>query len=420
MDGKENRDHDRAIYDAAASEIAAQVAHDFNNLLTPLVAYPDLINVDLPEGCRGRTLMAAVEEAAQNMVLITQQLLMFSKRTGCSAQDVDINEIVRDAVARQRAMVDDERHIEFQVALVDGALEARGDAERLLQLLMNLCQNAVEAVGDGGKIQVGSQVISLSEVEASNMQLEAGRYARISVVDDGPGVGLDLQARIFEPFFTTKRSSERGGLGLGLSVAMGTAQDHGGSVIYRDTGSGSEFSAYLLLEQGVSSLSDSDASADGEAGYDVASPTIIPGSQPELLHEDTVSGDDGGILVVDDEEGIRRLFHTILGSAFPDISIGLAGNGAEAVEAVTDTSYAVVLMDLRMPVMDGMTAFSEMSAICKSSGRKMPSVVFCTGFAPPSAVREIVEGDDYHCLLTKPVSGEDLVSAVREPLHHGA
>ena len=307
-------------------------------------------------------------------------------------------------------------NIEFSLSLDESLLSVFGDAERLSHTVLDLCRNAVEAVGDAGKIKVSTEDVRISE--GSNMGVKPGRYVKISVADDGAGVPDDAKDHIFEPFFTTKRSSEREGLGLGLSVANSVARDHGGVVVYKDLGGhGSEFSVYLSR----------DIHPAGKIGSSIpvqtdhaADETNRSGELPELLHEDTISGSDGGILIVDDEEGIRRLFHTILSSAFPNASIGLAGNGAEAVESLRDTSYAVVLMDLRMPVMDGMTAFSEIQTLCRNNDREMPSVVFCTGFAPPSAVREIVDSDACHCLLTKPVSGEDLVTAVKERLNKRA
>jgi CheY-like chemotaxis protein/two-component sensor histidine kinase len=126
--------------------------------------------------------------------------------------------------------------------------------------------------------------------------------------------------------------------------------------------------------------------------------------------------DPGRILIVDDEEGIRRLFHMLLSSAFPKATIDMAANGAEAVEAFRNGRHGAILMDLQMPTMHGMAAFARIQAVCEEEKWRMPAVVFCTGFAPSSAVDKIITEDRHHCLLTKPVSGDKLVRTVKERL----
>lgn len=147
----------------------------------------------------------------------------------------------------------------------------------------------------------------------------------------------------------------------------------------------------------------------------------------ELLRNGTTAGPDtlshglvpckaNRILVVDDEEGIRRLFHMILSSAFPRADIEMAGNGLDAVAAFKDGHHAVIIMDLRMPVMSGEEAFMRMKDHCHAHGWEHPSVVFCTGFAPPDIVRRIAASGEGHSILTKPVSGDALVAAAGEHL----
>ncbi|MEI6971554.1 MAG: response regulator [bacterium] len=122
------------------------------------------------------------------------------------------------------------------------------------------------------------------------------------------------------------------------------------------------------------------------------------------------------ILVVDDEEGIRRLFHMILASAFPKADVEVAGNGADAVAAFKDGHHSVIIMDLRMPLMSGDAAFLKIQEHCLANNWAQPNVVFCTGFAPPDVVKKIVASGCGHSMLTKPVSGDALVAATGEHL----
>jgi len=122
------------------------------------------------------------------------------------------------------------------------------------------------------------------------------------------------------------------------------------------------------------------------------------------------------VLIADDEDALLEVFSVILVDAMPQLEIDLASDGAEAVELFGRKHHAVVLMDLRMPVMDGRTAFFELQKVCDEKAWQMPSVVFCTGFVPPDAVRQIVTGNPVHALMHKPVSNDALVAAVRERL----
>lgn len=122
------------------------------------------------------------------------------------------------------------------------------------------------------------------------------------------------------------------------------------------------------------------------------------------------------ILIVDDEAPIRRLFHMILTSAFPEKTIDQACNGIEAVRLFREGYHGAIMMDLRMPEMDGHQAFLEIQNICRSEKRVMPPVIFCTGFALPSAVNEIVGEQTYHMLMRKPVKSEDVIQAVTSRL----
>lgn len=122
------------------------------------------------------------------------------------------------------------------------------------------------------------------------------------------------------------------------------------------------------------------------------------------------------ILIVDDDEPIRRLFGTILSSAIPEGEIDVVVNGAEAVESFEEKQHSVVLMDLHMPVMDGRAAFFEIERRCQAANCDMPAVVFCTGFAPPDSVATAVRNDPRHCLLSKPIDARTLIEAVKARL----
>lgn len=128
---------------------------------------------------------------------------------------------------------------------------------------------------------------------------------------------------------------------------------------------------------------------------------------------ETVVCDLTRILVVDDEMRVREVFRMILSDGFPNKTIDTASNGQEAIDAFIMYHHKVILMDLHMSVMDGHVAFLKILELCDQRKWERPSVVFCTGFAHPDAVRSVVVKDSTHCLLSKPVRAETLLNVVR-------
>ncbi len=120
------------------------------------------------------------------------------------------------------------------------------------------------------------------------------------------------------------------------------------------------------------------------------------------------------ILVVDDEQMIRKLFGMIIVSGLPDSVIDQADNGADAVKAFEEGHHDLIVMDLQMPVLDGREAFSAISRVCARKKWAIPPVIFCTGFAPHESLSAIVGDGSIHCLIRKPVKADALLEAVRQ------
>jgi signal transduction histidine kinase/CheY-like chemotaxis protein len=124
------------------------------------------------------------------------------------------------------------------------------------------------------------------------------------------------------------------------------------------------------------------------------------------------------ILIVDDDRTIRRLFAMIITSEFPTAVIEQADNGEEAIVAFANQRHDVIIMDLQMPLIDGRETFTRILGVCGERHWKPPAVIFCTGYAPPASLGEIIgrPGQSRHTLLRKPVKSDTLLQAVRERL----
>ena len=122
------------------------------------------------------------------------------------------------------------------------------------------------------------------------------------------------------------------------------------------------------------------------------------------------------ILITDDEAPVRNIFRLILTSGCPACIVDLAANGLEAVESFQQFHQGVLLMDAKMPVMDGQAAFYKIRDICQEKGWEMPSVIFCTGFAPSAGLKTVSDSGQKHCILQKPVPSELLLTTVKSRL----
>lgn len=121
-------------------------------------------------------------------------------------------------------------------------------------------------------------------------------------------------------------------------------------------------------------------------------------------------------LIVDDEAVIVRIMKMILAYAFPNLQVDAASNGAEAVHLFSQAHYALLLMDLAMPIMDGRTAFREIGKLCEARCWVMPSVVFCTAYAPHDFLDRLPDDHGRHGLIQKPFGMDLFVDMVRDRL----
>jgi len=125
------------------------------------------------------------------------------------------------------------------------------------------------------------------------------------------------------------------------------------------------------------------------------------------------------VLVADDEKCMLDVFVHVLTHNLPGVRADVVANGQEALDAFMDLHYAVILMDINMPVLDGGNAFCLIMKYCEEMGIEKPSVVFCTGFEPPAELLSAISSNSAHCVLRKPVRNEDLVEALRSRLSAG-
>jgi len=367
----------------AIGTLAGGMAHDLNNILAPVLMMMGILRIKLTEAS-DRQLIDLVESSVQRGAGIINQLLLFSRRVAGERLPVDARLVVREMVGLMREI------FPRGITIVDpepGILPpVLADATQLHQVLMNLCVNARDAMPVGGTLTLSASGIMLDDTHAfPHPEARPGRYVVIGVQDTGQGIPKSILSRIFDPFFTTKEPGK--GTGLGLSSVAGIVRNHGGFMtVYTEEGQGSHFKVYLPAAESATRTADT---------REVAAPS---------------RGHGETILVVDDENPIVTAEQYVLEQN--GYRVLTAPGGKEAVHCYLNNQDRIrlVVTDLMMPGMDGMTLARSLRTINPSLG-----IIATTGLDREEK-REALAALGITDVLTKPCLPSDLLEAVRRNL----
>ena len=376
-------------------DFAGKLAHDFNNLLTPLLAYPQLIRSDLPQGSTSAGLLDVIEETSETMAHVASRLVELAISRKDRQHPIALDKVVAEVLADL-----DHDNLAFGITIVpppafDESILVPHDV--LTGPIKEICINALESMDGEGVLTITTELLTVDDADSVvGEEIVPGVYVCIHVHDTGQGMTQEVRDKAFDPFFSKGKQTKARGAGLGLPIALSAVGDCGGRIAFGE------------------------ADADGFT-VTIVFPTLAP--EPDEVSEGEVdsSADDADgvrfrVLVVDDEQPIVELFKLMLESAIPHIDVDVADNGMNAVESFRERRHQVIVMDLHMPIMDGKVAFSRLAELCKANGWEMPGMIFCTGYAPPNGIQDGVSGTPEHYLLQKPVTTEILVNAVKARL----
>jgi len=226
----------------AVIQLAGGIAHDFNNLLMTILGNSEMLTAKLEAGTSLHEMATLIEDAAQRAAELTRRLLAVARRLPLQPQPVALGPFAVDVAQRLRRTLDD--RIALHVDTVE-AEPAPVDAAALEAALRSLVANAQDAMPQGGSLLIATGETEVDPERAMRLGgVEPGRYATISVSDDGVGMAPEIARRAFEPFFSTRRGGR--GRGLGLSTVEGFAAQSGGGVALTSApGQGTTVTIYL-------------------------------------------------------------------------------------------------------------------------------------------------------------------------------
>jgi len=370
----------------AIGHLAGGVAHDFNNLLTIITSYAELamdsVRSDSPIESKLQEILLAARRAAE----LTRQLLAFSRKQPQALRVADLNQIVaRIAKTLPRLIGED---IQFTFVGGQGLSRVRVDPVQIEQVLMNLAANARDAMPQGGHLRIETSDIFLdsSYIDHKPAVISPGRYALITVSDDGTGISREHLPHIFEPFYTTKPEGQ--GTGLGLATVYGIVKQNKGYIwTYSEPSMGTVFKIYLPYVESLEYSSEVQNEASAKA---------VGGTETVLLVEDEAAVRDAT------SEFLKLRGYTVLD----------AKDGVDALSVAKEHASKIHLLitDVVMPNMSGGQLAKELTRL-----RPDTKLLFVSGYAGKTVLDHKVVDLETN-FLQKPYTLKQLSHKIRAAL----
>jgi len=371
----------------AIGKLAGGVAHDFNNLLTIITSYAELALDSVPQNSPLESKIQEILLAARRAAELTRQLLAFSRKQPQALRVADLNPVVaRIANTLPRLIGED---IQFTFLPGDGLGRVRVDPLQIEQILMNLAANARDAMPQGGSLRIETSNVRLDDdyVDRKRAVIPLGRYALITVSDDGTGIPPQHLPHIFEPFYTTKPLGQ--GTGLGLATVYGIVKQNKGFIwAYSEPTMGTVFKIYLPCVEERHS----------------------PHKFQELKAESAPRGSET-VLLVEDEQAVRRATAEFL--TLQGYTVLEAKDGVHALSVAKNHGSTIHLLisDVVMPNMSGGQLAKELSQL-----RPGTKLLFVSGYAGKTVLDHKVVDLETN-FLQKPYTLKQLSTKIRTALN---
>lgn len=314
--------------------MASGIAHDFNNILAAIIPNSELIKMTSSSNSENYNRAEIIEKSALRASEIAQKLLTFTRNQEQQKLPINLNKIINESVDLLSNSLPD--YIEIRLNLQNDLFYIVADSTQMQQVLMNMILNARDAMPKGGVISITTQNHHIKQ----NFQqgaLSPGHYVKVTIRDTGTGIPIEILPKIFDPFFTTKEVGK--GTGLGLSMVYGIVKSYNGTIhVNSETNKGTQFEILFPADEK---------------------------SVPKEKEEEISYGIPQGlrVLIIDDEQYVRDILADIL--KYLGCEVIKASGGKQGLEIYSGEKSSIdyVVIDMRMPKMDGPSTISAFKKI---------------------------------------------------------
>jgi two-component system, cell cycle sensor histidine kinase and response regulator CckA len=364
-------------------QLAAGVAHDINNVLTVVQGRAGLLLNSAPPGSEMEKSLKQISSASERAARFIRQLLMFSRKQVIQTKVLNVNLVIQNLENLLPRMLGED--IALEAACNREIPPIQGDMGMVEQVIMNLVVNARDAMPKGGKLVIGTSVVTIDETSAGqNAGSYPGRFVCVTVTDTGCGMSPQTLERIFEPFFTTKEVGK--GTGLGLATVYGIVRQHRGWIsVHSEIDCGTTFRIFLPAA----------SQTDGSATEFIAKSKVVRGGNESIL-------------VVEDEDVLRELVQQILKEYQYQVTVAATGVEALKIWNQCEGKFDLLLTDMIMP--GGMTGHDLAEELRKQKPEL--KVIFTSGYSSDLVGKDLGE----EVFLPKPYMPPQLARVVRECL----
>jgi len=381
-----NRQKIRSGKMEALGLLAGSVAHDLNNILSGIINIPEIIILTQPLNPELRRHLENIKLAGKRAAAVVADLLTMARGVADIKKTCDLNQIVTDqmAASEQQELEKREPEIVFEWIPAQSPLPICCSENQIRKAVMNLLFNAAEAVRPKGRVSVKTTPETLTKHCEGFEMIEAGKYAVITISDNGPGIAKENLEHIFEPFFSNKVMGHSG-TGLGLTVVWNCIHDHNGFIDIKTDSTGTTFNLYLPLSH--KSIN----------------------KEKSVANLESLCGRQEMILVVDDDENQRQIAGQLLKHL--NYQVFRCASGEEALSWLKNNQADLIMVDMIMePGISGREFYEIM--IEKWPAQK---TLIVSGFAESQDVR-IIQVAGAGPFLKKPYTIAELGNAIRKAL----